>query len=416
MARDPEDRGQVTSASVPEPSRPLVYGVAIGLFVYGWLSVNIYLPILLELEDIFQIRKHTASLTVTVFLIGFSFTQLAWGPLSDRFGRRPVLLCGLVISVIGATLTGFTSNIYQFMGARFLESIGLGVGPVLARSVLTDSLDRIHVTIAMAYVAAVVAVVPAIAPIVGGYLNILVSWRGIFFFLALYGTALLTLCAFRLPETIGKRNPGLRAAHVAAEYWQMLSNRRYFGYVSAYAIAFGTLIGYYVMAPYIFVRVLGYTAHEYGYLLLVNVVFYVLGVSGARVFVSKTGTDRLIVFAIIGFAIASILFVALEFLTTINAISVLLPMSVFIFASGLVSPAANTGAMTLFRDRAGASTAIIGFSIAIGGAIFSGALSVFHITRLVELGTYVGISTVISIAIYLIFLRQRNTDAGSQSV
>jgi len=396
----------VSETPVTAPSRSFFYTVAVALFVYGWVSVNIYLPVLPELEKVLGIGRSTASLTVTVFLMGFSVTQLVWGPLSDRFGRKPVLLCGLAISVTGAVLTACANSIEFFMAARILESVGIGVAPVLARSVLTDSLDRNHVSTAMAYTAVVVALVPAVAPIIGGYLNLLWSWRGIFFFVAALGAVLVMTCAFRLPETIRGKNPGLKTAAVVGEYREMLSNREYLGYIGSYAIAFGTLIGYYAAAPYIFVRALGYTPHEYGYLLLVNVGFYVLGASLARILVPKIGTVRPIVFAMIAFAATSILFVALELFTALSTLSVLLPMCIFIFGSGLVSPAANTGAMTLFRDKAGASTAVVGFSIAVGGAVFSGALSAFHITRLVELGTYVGVSTLLCIATYLTCLRK----------
>ncbi|MDX1489274.1 MAG: multidrug effflux MFS transporter, partial [Acidiferrobacterales bacterium] len=398
----------MSQTPVTAPSRSFFYTVAVALFVYGWVSVNIYLPVLPQLEKVLEIGRSTASLTVTVFLVGFSVTQFVWGPLSDRFGRKPVLLCGLAISVTGAVLTAFANSIEFFITARILESVGIGVAPVLARSVLTDSLDRDHVSTAMAYMAVVVALVPAVAPIIGGYLNLLWSWRSIFIFVAAYGAVLVMICAFRLPETIRSRNVGLKPAVVLGEYREMLSHREYLGYIGSYAIAFGTLIGYYAAAPYIFVKALGYTPHEYGYLLLVNVGFYVLGAYVARILVPKVGTVRPIVFAMIAFAITSIIFIALELFTTLSALSVLLPMCIFIFGSGLVSPAANTGAMTLFRDKAGASTAVVGFSIAVGGAVFSGALSAFHITRLVELGTYIGVSTLLSIATYVTCLRKQS--------
>ena len=400
-------------APVGKPSTTVLYGLTMALFVYGWLSVNIYLPILPELDARLHATSHLASLTVTVFLIGFSFTQLVWGPASDRYGRRPVLLAGLAISTVGATLSGLSSDIGVFMAARFLEAVGLGVGPVLARSILTDSLDKSQVAIAMAYVAIVVAVIPAIAPVFGGYINLLVSWRGIFFFLAIVGTCLLTVAAMRLPETLAEKNPDLTASRVLGEYLELLDNRRYLGYICAYAIAFGTTIGYYAAAPYIFIRLLDYPPHEYGYLLFLNAVCYVLGATAARLLVPGLGTDRVIQMAIMVFTAASLMTIALEFYTHISTASVLVPMSIFIFASGLVSPAANAGAMTIFRDRAGASTAVIGFSIAIGGAIFSGALSAHHIARLGELGAYLGASTLASVALYIILLRRRRSAGGA---
>lgn len=164
----PKERGVQTS-------RQVFYGFAIALFVYGWLSVNIYLPVLPKLESVFDTTTASAKLTVTIFLFGFSFAQLIWGPLSDRVGRKPVLLAGLAVSVIGAMIAAFATNIYVLSASRLLESLGLGAAPVLGRSVLTDTQDRTHVAIAMAYAAIVVATVPAVAPIFGGYLNLLLS-------------------------------------------------------------------------------------------------------------------------------------------------------------------------------------------------------------------------------------------------
>jgi MFS transporter, DHA1 family, multidrug resistance protein len=211
----------------------------------------------------------------------------------------------------------------------------------------------------------------------------------------------------RLPETLSQKNSDLTASRVLGEYLELFGNRRYLGYICTYAVAFGTTIGYYAAAPYIFIRLLGYSAHAYGYLLFFNAACYVLGATTARLLVPRLGPDRLIPMAIAVFTAASLLTVVLDSHTAITTASVLLPTSIFIFGSGLVSPAANAGAMTIFHDRAGASTAVIGFSIAIGGAIFSGALSAHHIASLGELGAYLGVSTLISVALYLALLRRR---------
>jgi DHA1 family bicyclomycin/chloramphenicol resistance-like MFS transporter len=409
------ERAGVPVVQEAEAKVSRLYGLTVALFIYGWLSVNIYLPILPQMENVFHTTTVAARLTVTVFLIGFAFTQLVWGPLSDRFGRRPVLLVGLAISASGALLAGFADNIYAFAGARFLESVGLGVCPVVARVVLADKLDRVHVAIAMAYVAITVATVPAVAPIIGGYIDLLLSWRGIFFFLALYGASLFVLLANLLPETNKHLDRTLKASHVLVEVREMMGNPRYVGYLAIYGLAFGSLIGYYAAAPFIFVSDLGYSSHAYGYLLIFNVACYILGVSTSRVVIPKLGNDRPIVFALGAYALASIIFVVLDVVTTMNTFSVLLPMGVFIFGTGLVSPAANAGALTIFRDKAGAATAFVGFSIAIGGAIFSGALSAIHMTRLAELGGYVGVSTLASFVVYMTLLRRGDASEAGRS-
>ncbi len=392
-------------APAPIPLRFLC-GFTIALFVYGWLSVNMYLPVLPQLEQVFQIGSQTAKLTVTVFLIGFGFSQLVWGPLSDRFGRKPVLLSGLTISVLGAVLSGFAPNVELFMAARFLEAVGLGVGPVLGRAVLSDTLDRPQIASTMAYVVTVVAVVPALAPIVGGYLALWWSWPGIFFTLALYGACIWLLTRQGLPETLQTRIPALRVGETMRGDLAMLRNRRYSAYILIYGIAFGSLLGYYATTPYLFTRELGYAPYQYGYLLILNVAFYVAGVQVSRLMVRRAGSDRPIMLAMIAYALSAIMFLVAELLADMDTLSVLLPISVFIFGAGLVSPAANAGAMTIFREHAGAATAFVGFAIVIGGAVFSGALAHLHIRHLWQLGSYVGLIALVSSAIYLAFLRK----------
>lgn len=398
---------QRTASAASRPmSAPFIYGIASALLVYGWLSVNIYLPILPELESIFNTTSQTAKLTVTVFLLGFALTQLVWGPLSDRFGRKAVLLAGLAISIAGVMLATLTTNIYLFMAARFLESMGIGVCPVMARAVLADTLDRARIATAMAYVVSVVAFVPGLAAILGGYLYLLSSWRMVFFFVALCGAGLWLLSRFRLQETSAPSTTRLTASEVAHGYVDMLKNGRYFAYVFMYCIAYGSVIGYYANSPYIFVNELGYTPHEYGYLLLFNAACYVLGASLSRLVITKAGIIRPLALSLIVYGLSVVLFFILELHSSMSAPGVLIPMSVFIFGSGLVSPAANSGALTMFKGKAGASAAVVGCAITIGGAISTGILSHFDITRLWQLALYVGIGTLLSLTTYLIFLRR----------
>lgn len=407
----------------PTPSRPLsqpssapfsmafltVYTTA--LFVYGWLSVNIYLPVLPELDRVFGTSNQVAKLTVSVFLLGFACSQLVWGPLSDRFGRRPMLLAGLGISVVAAILSGFAPNIELFLAARMIEALGLGVGPVVGRAVLTDSVDRSEIAAVLAYVVTVVALVPALAPILGGYLALWVSWSGIFFAIALYGGAVWLLTSTRMRETLKASGPHQSIRQVAGNDLAMLRNGRYSAYIAIYGIAFGGLLGYYATTPYLFVSELGYTSYQYGYLLIFNVLFYIAGAQISRRLVRSVGAQRPILFAMIAYATSALAFFVVELFVDLGTLSIILPISIFIFGAGLVSPAANAGALTLFRDRAGAAAAFVGFAISAGGAVSSGVLAQFHVTDLWQLGAYVAIITLVSSAIYFRFLHGQPVEA-----
>ncbi len=386
-------------------SAAFLTGYTMALFAYGWLSVNIYLPVLPELEHVFGTSTRVAKLTVTVFLLAFACSQLVWGPLSDRFGRKPLLLIGLAISVVAAALSGLAPNIELFLLARTIEALGLGVGPVLGRAVLTDTVDRAEIAAILAYVVTVVALVPALAPILGGYLALWVSWSGIFFAIALYGAAVWLLTLSSMRETLRADAPHRTFRQVADNDLEMLRNGRYSAYLAIYGIAFGSLLGYYATTPYLFTRELGYTSYQYGYLLIFNVVFYIAGAQISRRIVRRTGVDRPILFAMIAYAASTVAFFVVELFVDLGTLSVLIPISIYIFGAGLVSPAANAGAMTLFRDRAGAAAAFVGFAISIGGALFSGVLAHVHVRDLWQLGVYVAVISLVSSAIYFRFLR-----------
>ena len=392
------------------PPRWIFYGVVIALFVYAWSSVNIYLPVLPELQKVFGTTDHLIRLTVSIFLVGYSVAQLFWGPVSDRFGRRPTLLIGLAVSAVGAAMAGVASDIYVFIAARFVEALGLGVASVLGRSIVTDALEQAELAVVLSYAAIMAAVVPAIAPIAGGYLNFFFSWHSIFFFLALCATTLF-VCFWRLiPETNLNKIETLHPHHVARGYLEILRHRRYVGYVSLYGVTFGSVFGYYAAAPFIFTVELGYETRHYGFLLIGNAACYILGATVARLCVPKVGVDRTILFAMATIVGTAVLILALDLVTTMNTFSVLLPMCLFIFASGLVTPAANAGALTLFRERAGTSAAIIGFSTALGGAAFNAALSDVHISRLWQLAAYVAGAAIVCSAIYILMVHKRRSD------
>jgi MFS transporter, DHA1 family, multidrug resistance protein len=412
MSGRTEARHGTAAASM---SAPFVYGLAAALIVYGWLSVNIYLPVLPQLDRIFGTTSQTAKLTVTVFLLGFGLTQLVWGPLSDRVGRRTVLLAGLTLSVAGAAVAASTTNVYLFMAARFLEAVGIGACPVMARSIVADTIDRERVGAAMAYVLSVVALVPALAAILGGYIYLLSSWRTVFFFVALCGAGLLLLSFFRVPETLSASRPVTPSA-ILHGYVAMLRNGRYFAFVFTYCIIYGCVLGYYASAPYIFIDALGYSTHEYGYLLLVNAACYVLGASASRPIMRRSGPTLPLALALVACGTSILSFLVLELTSGMSTLGVLFPTSLFTLASGLVAPAANAGALGMFRDRAGASAAIIGCSITLGGALATAILSHFEITRLWQLALFLGVGTLINLGAYLIFLRgpaQSRNDAGA---
>jgi hypothetical protein len=214
------------------------------------------------------------------------------------------------------------------------------------------------------------------------------------------------LAGLGLKETLATRIATLRIGETLRGDAAMLGNLQYSAYLLVYGIAFGSLLGYYATTPYLFTRELGFASYQYGYLLIFNVVFYVAGAQCSRLATRRWGIERPLMLAMLAYARSTALFLVVELFAELDTLSVLIPMSVFIFGAGLVSPAANAGAMTIFREHAGAATAFVGFAVVIGSAVFSGALAHVDIRHLWQLGTYVGTITVVSSAITVAILRK----------
>ena len=413
MTDQSQPSGQASAAaSAPQPTPRSALDLTVFatvLFVYGWVSVHIYLPALPQLEHVFAAESRLIKLTVPAFLLGYAFSQLAWGPFSDRFGRRPVLLTGLAMSTIGAALSALAPGIGVFIAARFLEALGVGVGTAVGRAVLTDLLDHRRIAHTMAHAVTFVAMVPALAAIAGGYLA-LWSWRAIFAVVAVYGLCALLLVYKTLSETIARRLTALRLGEIVRSDLAMLRHGRFAGFLVIYGISFGGMIGYYATAPYLFTQKLGFAPDQYGYLLLVNVIAYIAGVQLSRHLVQKHEVERPLILAISAYALSVMILLALDMLVGLDTLGVLLPMSIYVFGAGLISPAANAGAMSIFRDRAGAAAGFIGFSFTFGSAVMSAVLAHVDVRHLWQLAVYVGTIMVVSGAVFAVFLRKRQAE------
>src|SRR5215813_9387910 len=167
----------------------------------GPISTDLYLPSLPGLARYFDVSVADAQLTLSSFLIGLATAQLIYGPLSDRFGRRPVLLIGLAIYVIASIVCMLSPSVPVLVVARFVQAVGACVGPVLGRAIVRDVHGREGAARVLAYMSAAMALAPAIGPILGGFLEEWFGWRINFLVLVLFGSSGLFMAWQILPET-----------------------------------------------------------------------------------------------------------------------------------------------------------------------------------------------------------------------
>jgi len=211
----------------------------------GPVSTDLYLPSLPTIGAAFATDQATVQLTLSVFLVGFAFSQLACGPLSDRFGRRPVILGGLGLYLLASLACAAAPSIEILILARFMQAVGACVGPVLGRAAVRDIYGRERAARMLSYMGMVMALAPAFGPILGGFIEAWFGWRANFVLVSAVGLTVLVATAVTLPETNRWKSPdATRLGHLIGNYRSLLRHRRYVGYVLVVACTYSGIYSF----------------------------------------------------------------------------------------------------------------------------------------------------------------------------
>ncbi|MFU0922147.1 multidrug effflux MFS transporter [Kluyvera sichuanensis] len=345
------------------------------LMAFTSLSTDIYLPAMPMMAAELQ---GNVELTITGFLIGFSFAQLIWGPISDRVGRRIPLFIGMVLFVIGSAGCALSSDIPQIVFWRVFQAFGACTGPMLARAMIRDLYARTRAAQMLSTLVIISAIAPVIGPLLGGQIVTIASWRAVFWLLVVMGAAMF-IALWWLPETLpGEKRLTTPISSAFGNYASLLKNREFmrytlcvsFFYVAAYAFIAGS--------PFVYISYYHVDPQHYGWLFAVNIIGVMALSSVNRRLVQRHPLHTLLRVAAFVAALATVL-LALSVKTHIGGM-VAMVLTIFIFFSmnGIVAAASTAAALdTVPSNLAGSASALIG-SLQYGSGIVSSLLlSVF---------------------------------------
>ena len=333
----------------------------IAITAVGPLSLNILAPAMPGLIGTLGAGAGTVQLTLSLFLLGMAISQLVLGTLSDRFGRRPVMLAGLALTVVASFAALATTSITGLIVARTCQAFGATAGIVIGRAVVRDLYDRDRAASMIGWVTMAMVVAPMIAPLIGGALDTALGWHAIFAFVGLFAAAILVWASFQLPET-RKVATGEGFAHFLAASGSLLTDRAFLGYalVAAFNSAmFFTFIG---GAPHVVVTIMHRSSAEYGIWFLVISLAYMAGNFAAGRWSAKYGVDVMIragVAVTVAGAAVGIIWVLLD--PAGGPAVIMTPQMIIGFASGFMLPNAIAGAVSVRPQAAGAASGIMGF-------------------------------------------------------
>ena len=331
------------------------------LTALGPLSTDFYLPSLPEIARALGTDIAGAQATLSAFLFGFAAGQIVWGPLSDRLGRRPVLLIGLGLFLVMTLACAFAPSIEALIGARFAQALGASGPIVLGRAMVRDLYDGPRAGRELARMGMIMGLVPAVAPVVGGLLQNAFGWRATFIATLLVGLAVLAVVATIMPETIRRRSPEkLSLLAIFRGFGVLLQNPAYRVYVSLTSLAYAGLFSFISGSSFVLIGIYGLTPPVYGLSFGCVVLGYILGTILAQRLVGPRGLDGVIalgVACLAGGGIAMLVCVASGFG---GPLGVIVPMAVYACGVGLTMPQSQAAAMMPFPDRAGAASSLTG--------------------------------------------------------
>lgn len=370
------------TASVGQPDAELplpaaqgwrVLGVLSTLLAFASISTDLYLPALPTMARDLGTDAGTMEFTVAGYLVGFSLGQLLWGPLGDRYGRRGPVAVGLVLFVLGSAGCAFAATAPQMVAWRIVQAVGACAGVVLARAMVRDLYAGNRAAQMLSTLMTVMAVAPLLGPVLGGQILALAGWRAIFGVLVAVG--LLTLAAVAtLPETLppARRNR-MPLGRALARYGALLREPRILAYAGAGGFFYGGAFAYVAGSPFAYITYHHVPPQLYGLLFATGIAgIMAANMANARL-VTRLGGDRLLVVGACVAAGAGLVMALCAGTGWGGLAGLVVPVFVYMAATGFIVANSVAGALDGFPDRAGAVSALVG-AIHYGSGILGAGL------------------------------------------
>ncbi|WP_417532014.1 Bcr/CflA family multidrug efflux MFS transporter [Marinobacter lipolyticus] len=381
----------------------------------GPLATDMYLPALPQIGSDFSTGTDQVQLTLSLYMLGFALAQLICGPLADRFGRKPIMIGGFLLFALASVGCALATNIETLMLCRFLQALGGSAGPVLGRAAIRDIYTPREAARIMAILASIMALAPAIAPTIGGFLVSGLGWASIFIVLAGYALVMAVVVTFGIPEPMRPeyRQP-LRLCSLLRNYRTIATDISFLGYTLTNALIFSGLFAFLSGSSFVLIDFLGVEPEHFGLFFACIVVGYVTGNLTAVRLGSRLVPDQILVRGLTVAVVGGSIMAGLAIAEIYTVWAVILPQALFMVGVGMVLPQTMAGAMANFPQMAGSASALFGFSQMAVAAIAGALVGHLHDGTSLVMATIIAASAAAALASYLVLV-QRHPAAGFES-
>ena len=401
--------------STRERDQWILLAILIAATALGPMTLNIFIPSMPGLQADFDATYGTAQLTLSFYLVGLAGAQLIHGPLSDRYGRRPVMIGGLALQVVGTLACLFAPTIGLLIAGRLVQAVGGCVGMVVGRAIVRDRFDRERTASMLAYITMAMVVAPMLAPTIGGFLDNLYGWRASFIFVLLSSLIVLAIIFRWLPETLAVKSTGNAFLSIPRDFALLLRQWEFCGY--AFQLSFNSIIflAFLSGAPYVVVEILNLTPGDYGLYFIPIVAIYMVGNFISARISPRVGIDRMISLGCVFIVAGAAYGLVMDLMGIVSVLSVFGPMGIISIGHAFCIPNGMAGAVSADPKMAGAAAGLTGFLQMATGAAASFVVGTMMTDSPTPLVVAMFIGAVLATAAHFIGLAKKRLDVAKSA-
>jgi len=389
----------------PPPSDRALLLLLAAVTALGPIATNLYLPALPAVREYFGATVAGVQATFSVSLVTFSFGVLAWGPISDRFGRRTAVLAGLAILVTGALISLGAQSLGWLILGRGIQAFGTATGLVVARAIVVDLYPADRMARMLANLTMVAVLGNSLAPVLGGFLAEGLGWRAIFGALVIAAATVGLVVWRRLPETRPQMDRPTHGREMVAVAWSLIRMPMFTGCMLQGAAVYATFLVLISLTPYVMISALGRAPTEFGFYYLFIAAGYFFGNWSVSRFMAHHDLHWMVLLGVALTAIgacAALGFVALGFA---HPLWIFVPMAVLSYGQGLALPNLTATAVSLAPQHAGVASSTIGFLQQIIGAVCVQWMGHFPTDTAMPMLTFCAATCVLAVGMLYVFPR-----------
>ncbi len=370
------------------------------LTALGPVSIDMYLPAFPAIAEGLHATSSQVERTLAIYLLGMAVSQLFYGPLADRYGRKPPLYGALALYILASAGCAFAPNIEVLTACRLAQAMGGAAGMVISRAVVRDHYDTQDAARALSMLMLIMGVAPILAPLAGGQILELAGWRGIFISITLAAIVLLlTLSRVMVESLKPERMIMLSWGNILRTYWGLFTHRKFTAYAISGGMGSATMFGYIAASPRLFIQYFEVSPQSYGFLFGTNALSLILGSQISARLLKSHRPDKLLPWALRAMMVAGLSALVLTISGLITLPLLMLCMVCFMFCQGFVGP--NSAAMALSDQghRLGSASAMLGTFTISCGALAGFLVSLASSTGPMPLALIMGACTTLAWAI-----------------